>query len=283
MEDPDQRGLHEPLHIEFLHGIAAASHRLGYHLSVALTAPGETFEQARRILREGRADGMILSFGGVESNRDALRSLATEGAPIVLMQEWESVPGVFCVSAQDDLGAGAAAEHLIRLGHRKLAFVCGEPLWPGPRRRREGILRAAQAAQIEVIDWWCPAFTVEAARERVRPELGQDDAPTAILAANDVIAMGVIQQARELGLEVPRDLSVIGFNDFDFASWIVPPLTTVRIPGAEMGERAVELLFAAVEHERAPESVAFQAELVVRATTARPPIKTTPRRVGLPT
>jgi DNA-binding LacI/PurR family transcriptional regulator len=271
MEDPDDRGLHEPLHTEFLHGIAAASHRGGHHLSVALTSPGETFEQARRILREGRADGLILSFGGVESNRDALRTLAGEGAPIVLLQEWEAVPGVFCVSAQDDLGAEAAAEHLVRLGHRRLAFVCGEPLWPGPRRRREGILRVARSESVEAVDWWCRAFTVEAARDRVRSELGRPGAPTGILAANDVIALGVVQQARELGLDVPGDLSVVGFNDFDFASWVVPPLTTVRIPGSEMGARAVELLFAAVERERTPESVAFQAELVVRASTGAAP------------
>jgi LacI family transcriptional regulator len=276
MEDPDDRGLHEPLHNEFLHGVAAAAHRGGYHLSVALTSPGETVEQARRILREGRADGLILSFGGIASNRDALRGLAAEGAPIVLLQEWESVPGVFCVSAQDDLGAEAAAEHLVRLGHRRLAFVCGEePLWPGPRRRREGFRRVAERAGVEAVDWWCRAFTVEAARDGVRDRLGRPGAPTGILAANDVIALGVVQQARDLGLDVPGDLSVIGFNDFDFASWVVPPLTTVRIPGAEMGARAVELLFAAVEDERPPESVAFQAELVVRASTGPAPVPAT--------
>jgi LacI family transcriptional regulator len=271
MEDPDERGLHEPLHTEFLHGVAAASHRLGHHLSVALSAPGETIEQARRIVREGRADGLILSFGGVDANREALRSLADEAVPIVLLQEWESVPGVFCVSAQDDLGAEAAAEHLIALGHRRLAFVCGEPLWPGPRRRREGFLRVARSAGVEAVEWWCRSFTVEAARARVAHELGRPGAPTGILAANDVIALGIAQQARELGLSVPEDLSVVGFNDFDFASFVVPPLTTVRIPGAEMGVRAVELLFAAVEHERPPESVAFQAGLIVRASTGPAP------------
>ena len=74
-----------------------------------------------------------------------------------------------------------------------------------------------------------------------------------------------------MGLDVPGDLSIVGYNDFDFASWVRPAITTVRIPGGGMGARAVELLVAAIEDGRSPESVAFQAELVVRGTTGPAP------------
>lgn len=272
LEDPDRVGLHEPLHVEFLHGAAAAAHDTGWHLTVALTWPGETEAHALRLAREGRADGLIISFGALEpSRRRALRELTAEGVPIVLLQERAALPGVFTVSAQDEAGAERAVEHLVELGHRRIAFLCGEPLWPGPKRRREGFLAAAAAAGVDAVEWTCAAYTVAAARTRVAEELGSPGSPTGILAANDVMAMGVIQQVEELGLDVPRDVSVIGFNDFDFAAWIRPSITTVRIPGPQMGARAVQLLIEAVEGERAAESVAFQVELVVRESTGKAP------------
>ena len=102
-------------------------------------------------------------------------------------------------------------------------------------------------------------------------ELATDDRPTGVLAANDLIALGVIQQALAMGLRIPEDLSVVGYNDFDFAGWVSPAITTVRVPGGGMGARAVELLVAAIEDGRSAESVAFQAELVVRGTTGPAP------------
>ena len=189
----------------------------------------------------------------------------------MLLQEQAVLPEVFTVSAQDEAGAEQAVDHLVELGHRRLAFLYGEPLWPGPERRREGFRAAVARAGVEGAEWAASAYTAAASRAGVARELAGPGAPTGILAANDVMAMGVIQQATELGLDVPRDLSVVGFNDFDFASWIRPAITTVRIPGAQMGARAVQLLVDAIESERAVESAAFQVELVVRESTGPAP------------
>jgi DNA-binding LacI/PurR family transcriptional regulator len=274
LEDSDRVGLHEPLHVEFLHGAAAVAHDTGYHLTVALTWPGETEAHALRLAREGRADGLLISFGAVDpARRKAIRALVDEGVPVVLFQERVSLPGVFTVSAQDEVGAQHVVEHLVSLGHRRLAFVCGEPLWPGPKRRREGFLAAVEAADADAVEWTAKAYTIAAARECVAGLLGGPEAPTGILAANDRVALGVIQQAGDEGLDVPGDLSVVGFNDFDFASWVRPALTTVRIPGAQMGARAVQLLVDAVEGDRAAESVAFQVELVERESTGPGPAR----------
>lgn len=269
LEDSDRVGLHEPLHVEYLHGASAVAHDIGYHLTVDLTWPGETEAHALRLVREGRVDGLLISFGALDvARRRAIRSLTGEGIPIVLFQERASLPGVFTVSAQDEVGAEQVVEHLVGLGHRRLAFLAGEPLWPGPKRRRDGFLAAAEAAGVDAVDWTAAAYTIEAARERVAGEFQRPAAPTGILAANDRLALGVIQQAVDLGLRVPDDLSVVGFNDFDFASWVRPAITTVRIPGAQMGARAVQLLVDAVDGNRVAESVAFQVELVVRESTA---------------
>ena len=145
LEDPNDLGLHDPLHTEFLHGVAAAAHEADYHLTIGLTSPGETFGQALRLVREGRADGLVLRLGGLDADRDPMRLLTSENVPIVLLQQWVSVRDVFTVSAQDDAGAEQVVDHLVDLGHRRLAWVCGAPLWPGPRRRRDGFVRAASA------------------------------------------------------------------------------------------------------------------------------------------
>jgi DNA-binding LacI/PurR family transcriptional regulator len=271
-EDPNDLGLHDPLHMEFLHGVAAAAHELDYHLTISRTAPGETVPAALRLVREGRADGLVLSLGGLEdANRDPIRTLLDEGVPVVLLQQWVNVRGVFTVSAQEEVGAEQAAEHLTELGHRDLAWVCGKPLWPGPGHRRDGFVRAAKAKGARVREWTCEAYTVESARDLMAQELATDDRPTGVLAANDLIALGVIQQALAMGLRIPEDLSVVGYNDFDFAGWVSPAITTVRVPGGGMGARAVELLVAAIEDGRSAESVAFQAELIVRGTTGPAP------------
>jgi LacI family transcriptional regulator len=112
---------------------------------------------------------------------------------------------------------------------------------------------------------------VQAARAAVARELGDDPArPTAIVAANDMIALGVVQQALDQGLRVPEDISVVGFNDFDFSSWVRPSLTTVRIPAAAMGRRAVEVLIEA-EAGTIPDVPVFPAELVVRDSSGPAP------------
>jgi DNA-binding LacI/PurR family transcriptional regulator len=272
LEDSDRVGLHEPLHVEFLHGAAAVAHDVGYDLTVALTLPGETEAQALRLVRERRVDGLIVSFGALEpSRRKGIRTLGEEAVPLVLLQERHSPAGVSTVSAQDEAGAEQAAAHLAELGHRRLAMVCGRPLWPGPKRRRDAFLAAARRAGVQAEEWTCGAYTIAAARERVAGKLPARGAPTGILAANDVIALGVIQQAQEDGIDVPRELSVIGFNDFAFASWVRPAITTVHIPGAEMGARAVRLLVDAFELNRPAESVLFHVELVVRESTGPAP------------
>lgn len=272
LEDADRVGLHEPLHVLFLHGAAAAAHETGYHLNVAITWPGETEAHATLLAREGRADGLIVSSGVMEASRlRAIKALAREGIPIVLLQERALVPGVFTISAQDEVGAELVVQHLVELGHTKLAFVGGKPLWPGPKRRAEAFLAASQAAGVEATEWTCEAHTIGAARELMAEKLALADRPTGILAANDVLALGIIQQAQELGCKVPRDLSVVGFHDFDFASWVMPSISTVRIPSVQMGERAVHLLISALEGDRAVESVSFQVELVLRDSTAPAP------------
>lgn len=267
LEDPNALGLHEYFHMEFLNGATAAAHAAGNNLMVTLTRPDETLARAIEIAREGRADGLALSLGDASASAAEMRELAAIGLPVVLLQQAASVPGVSSITAQDEVGAAAAVAHLVGHGHRRIAWLCGRELWPGPERRFAGIREAAQAAGVELVEWACEDYTVRSAREAVADELAAGaPAPSAVIAANDMIALGVVQQLQEQGLAVPGDVSVVGFNDFDFSSWVRPSLTTVRIPAAAMGRRAVEVLLAA-EGGAVPEAPVFPAELVVRESS----------------
>ena len=271
LEDPNALGLHEYFHMEFLNGATAAAHAAGNNLMVTLTRPDETLARAIEIAREGRADGLALSLGDASASAAEMRELAAIGLPVVLLQQAASVPGVSSITAQDEVGAAAAVAHLVGHGHRRIAWLCGRELWPGPERRFAGIREAAQAAGVELVEWACEDYTVRSAREAVAGELAAGGpAPSAVIAANDMIALGVVQQLQEQGLAVPGDVSVVGFNDFDFSSWVRPSLTTVRIPAAAMGRRAVEVLLAA-EGGAVPEAPVFPAELVVRESSGPAP------------
>lgn len=273
LEDSEGAGLREPFHVvEFLQGSAATAHERGYHLAIALTWPGETESYALRLADEGRVDGLIISSAAQDRSRSALlRDLTRRGIVVVLLQEPTALSGVFTVSSQDAVGAAQAVDHLVELGHERLAFVHGEPMLLASRRRLDGFQAACEAAGVVSVDWSCDSHSIDAARERAATELPRQDRPTAVIAANDVMALGVVQQAEALGLAVPADLSVVGFNDFSFASWVRPALTTVRIPAAQMGKRAVQLLIDATQNARSAESVAFQVELVVRESTGPAP------------
>ena len=267
LEDPNALGLHEYFHMEFLNGAAAAAHEAGQNLMVTLTRPGETLRCAIRIAQERRADGLALSLGDTSAVSAEMRELVSLGVPVVLLQQASPIRGVASLVAQDEVGAVAAVAHLAEHGHQRIAWLCGRELWPGPARRHTGVRAAAAAEGLTLLEWTCEDYTVRSARDAIAAALAEEDSfPTAVIAANDMIALGVVQQLQEQGLMVPQDVSVVGFNDFDFSSWVRPSLTTVRVPAAAMGHRAVELLLAD-DRGVLPDVSAFPVELVVRESS----------------
>jgi LacI family transcriptional regulator len=163
--------------------------------------------------------------------------------------------------------------HLLELGHRRIAHIAGPSGWVSTEERLRGYHAALGAAGI-LPD---PRLTVEAlpeidaGREAAERLLDLPEPPTAILAFNDNIAVGVIQAARSRDLRVPEDLSVVGFDDVEYATIVTPALTTVRQPLAEMGRTAVSLLIRVLERQRFEAlHVELATRLVVRDSTAPP-------------
>ena len=174
------------------------------------------------------------------------------------------------IETRDRLGGRAAAEHLADLGHRRIAFVSGPPTFRSSHERRGGFEEALAERGLTLDPDYAVegAYTFDSGVATGRVLLQRSPAPTAIFAGNDEMAAGILQAARQLGVRVPQDLSVVGFDDFQIASRLWPTLTTVRTPTREIGRLAVERLMARDDPKRDPDS--RLPTLVVRESTAPP-------------
>ncbi|MGI9107224.1 MAG: LacI family DNA-binding transcriptional regulator [Pyrinomonadaceae bacterium] len=177
-----------------------------------------------------------------------------------------------------DYGTGIeeAIRHLVALGHREIAFV------GGPRHLRSALKRLdafraslerhlLPSAQPQVYDG---DFKLDGGRRVAREmlERGREQIPTAVVVANDMMALGMMQEFRAGGVEVPRDVSIVGFDDIAFAALAEPPLTTVSLPREEVGRCALEALIASIEHpEQQGRNIEIATHLVARGSTARAP------------
>ncbi len=221
-------------------------------------------------LAPGTADGAVLLLPPEPA--EELFALQ-EAMPIAVIDP--RVPldeGIPSIAATNAAGADAATTHLLELGHRSIAIVTGPTGWAATEERRQGYLAALARAGIAldpdlvvVGDWHIPSG--RAAAERL---LELRDPPTAIFAFSDEMAIGALQVARECGLRVPGDLSVVGFDGVERAELLVPQLTTVRQPLAEMGRTAVTLLLRLLERRRMDAlRVELATRLIVRESSGR--------------
>jgi DNA-binding LacI/PurR family transcriptional regulator len=200
--------------------------------------------------------------------------LAARGIPFVVFDPITELPDdVPYVGATNWRGGQAATKHLIELGHRRIAVIRGPVGQLCCDARMAGYISAMAMAGLPVD----PALTIEAplnredGRAAARRLLAPADRPTAVFAANDMQAFGVYQAARESGLRIPEDLSVVGFDDVPVAAWADPPLTTVHQPLVEMAVAATELALALGRGEEPPQTgVEIATTLTVRESTASP-------------
>lgn len=224
-----------------------------------------------RVLR-GTTDGAVLVLPSESS--EELVALADHGYRFVVLDPLTPLdPSIACVSAANTAGAHAATRHLLELGHRRIAVITGPPGWCATEERLAGYRAALAGAGLlpdPVLE--APAdFEVPGGRRAAAALLALPEPPTAVLAFNDNLALGAMQVAAERAVRVPDDLSVVGFDDSDFAALVTPGLTTVRQPLAEMGRMAVLLLLRQLEGRLGqPVKVELATSLVVRGTTAAP-------------
>jgi LacI family transcriptional regulator len=229
---------------------------------------GASLERRLEALRARQVDGVILDAAGAS----AVPQAAFDGLNVVLIdQPSDRWPGV----ASDAEGAGRmAAEHLLALGHRRIAFVGPSADVHGFRMRERGFFRALAAAGVALPSAWLrrvPA-TLDGGQQAMRALLAERERPTATFCANDLLALGAHKACTQAGVAIPRAMSLVGCDDIAFAQLVTPELTTVAVPARELGARAARLIVREIEGKGGPAQKPrpLPVRLVVRGSTAAP-------------
>jgi DNA-binding LacI/PurR family transcriptional regulator len=248
-----------------------ADHGMGVAISQLGGQRGKSARWVERILAPGPT-GVVCVFSGLS---DAQRSqLQIRGVPVVALDP-SALPGATTpwVGAGNWTGGQLATRHLLALGHRRIAAITGPSRVLSSRARLDGFRAALDDAGIRADPELIREgdFHVEDGEEHGRRLLALPDPPTAIVTGNDLQALGVYQAAAKASLRIPRDLSVVGFDDLPLTRWASPPLTTVRQPLADMAAAAVGMALALARDEPLEqERLEFATRLVVRGSTAEP-------------
>ena len=262
--------LSNPFFTSVADAAVAAAYREGY--SILLCATGNDPKREAHyvnLLVAGQLDGLI--YLGAHRRNSALEAMRRTELPIIIVdEEIESVAGGR-LFVDNRRGGYLATEHLLHLGHRNIAFIGGEAdLLTTVERRRgyeDAMLERGLTPQPNRIV--LGEYTTEFGARAVR-ELLTEVAPTGVFAASDVVAIGVLQAVRELGLTIPEDLSLVGFDDIPMAEMLAPPLTTIWQPAQDLGETAVLMLVRHVR-DRAPLiRDTLGVRLRIRGSTRRP-------------
>ncbi len=228
------------------------------------------------MLLERRVDGMIFissELTDVRSDHRHYVRLRDEGARLVFVNGSAESLDVTCVGVDERAAGKLATEHLLGLGHRRIGFAAGDRYALPTRDKAEGRSQALLAAGIDPDDLVAhTSFSVEGGRSAMRKLLtAPGGPPTGVFCSSDLMAIGVLMEAAEQGLVVPDDLSVIGFDGIEAASWTQPALTTIEQPIADIAETAVGALKSLIdEPERPLPDFVFRPKLRVRASTAPP-------------
>jgi len=241
----------------------------GYQLLIATNDydPQTEEHQAMNLLSRG-ADGLVLC--GCGQRPALLQRLRARGVPAVHVMSWPVSPGLVGVGFDNARAMAQAVRYLLDLGHRRIAMLAGITRDNDRAAARvRGVRQAMKAAGLSL-----PAerlverrYGIAAARDGLRQLLAAEAPPSAVICGNDVLAFGALLEAQRLGLAVPQQLSIVGFDDLELASHLSPPLTTVHVPAEDMWRCAADRVIAALRGEEVPRETEIEVALVVRGST----------------
>lgn len=256
-------------------GVESTIQEAGYSLVVSNTANDATREAALvRVLLERQIDALLVATSA-ESD-DHLRAAVERGVHVVLVDSHPMRLSLDLDRVMVDNHAGAyeAAKHLLDLGHRDIGVVGGRPGDSSSIGRIEGVGEALRHAGVDLRPEWIVEgdFTVATGYECATTLLMREPRPSALFVANNLMTVGAMRAIADLTLVVPRDLSLVGFDDMDWYPIANPPITAVGQPAYEIGVRAAERLLLRIRRERQPppETILLSTKLVVRESTAPP-------------
>ncbi|MBB5209542.1 LacI family DNA-binding transcriptional regulator [Chiayiivirga flava] len=262
--------LHGEFFSELIRGIDQAARRAGMHMLVS-SSHGDSEEAVAAIrTMRGRVDGLLLMSPHIDAG--VLHEHLPAALPVVLMNTPLDTGDYDAITIDNYWGAHAMVRHLVQRGHRRIALIAGPDRNFDAQERlrgyREALAELLPDTREQVV---AGDFSEEAGYRAGQLLLAQHALPDAIFAANDMMAIGCLFALNEAGVVVPRDVALAGFDDIPIARFVSPPLTTVRVRIADLGQQAFERLMAALQpddaHRTAPQTL--RAELVVRQSCDR--------------
>jgi len=265
--------LTNPMFPPIVRGIERTLSTAGY---IAILADSDNSQKGERAILDSmksrHIDGLILATAHVDD--PLVRDCVDEQIPVVLVNRTTDSHDVTEIINNDELGIRLAVSHLVELGHRRIAFLGGPLDTSTGRDRYQAFQRMAGEGQFKTepeLCAVCEAFTEAAGHAGMSGILDQNRPFTAVVAANDLLALGCFDALNERGLSCPEDVSVTGFNDMPFADRLSPPLTSLHIPLDELGVRAAESLLDEIRAgECQKNTIRLDPELVIRGSSATP-------------
>lgn len=261
--------LESPWAIEIVRGAVDGTAEVGLTVALTSLSAGNGGRNWLDLICSRGSRGVILLLARLGNREKA--QLRSRGLPFVVVDpRGEPDPSVVTVGATNWSGGYAATRHLVELGHRRIGVISGPADLLCSRARMDGYRSAMETSHLpvdpELMQWG--DFHVDGGYKVAMSMLTLSDRPSAIFAGSDLQALGVLEAARVLGLTVPDELSVVGFDDLPLSRWTSPPLTTIRQPLAEMAATAVRLVLEGQVTDA--RSVELATSLLVRDTTAPP-------------
>jgi LacI family transcriptional regulator len=259
-----------PFFAEVARGASEVAHSQSYGVFLCNTDEHPERElDILRLLEAHRVEGIVLASSRLED--EALAQVAETWRPLVLVNRCLSPnAGAGCVLVDDAGAAREATRHLLERGHRRIGFLAGSLASHSSQERRAGYKDALREAGLAPEPAWCVscAPTAEGGHDAALALLADHAEITALLGYNDLVALGALRACRSLGWPVPQRCALVGWDDIPFASYVSPPLTTMRMPKHQIGAQAMAMLFALLgDPEQSPEPVVLSAELVARGSS----------------
>jgi LacI family transcriptional regulator len=255
-----------PFFAEIARGVEDAANANGFNIILCNTDDKLKKERIYlEILKEKRVDGLILGTAHIKDK--SILELEKKKFPYILLSR--NIEGLDknCVIVDDVVGGIIVTEYLIKLGHRRIAHITGSPTVRAANNRLEGYKFALEKHQIEYYEELVEEgdFRIKGGYQAMKKFLELPEPPTAIFAANDLLALGAMQAIQKKKYHIPEDFCIIGFDDIRLASFVYPPLTTIRQPMLEMGALAVKMLLRIIEEGEFNQiKIVLKPKLIIR-------------------
>ncbi|QDO82643.1 LacI family DNA-binding transcriptional regulator [Shewanella psychropiezotolerans] len=257
-----------PFYADLIQWVDQVAYRHGYNLILCNTQGNiERAKDYMVMLNQRRVDGMLM----MSSDARQLPVSSYGTMPMVMMDSGPEQAGYDRILDDSEQGGYMATKHLLESGHMSIGLLAGPLDKSNSQNRIAGYRRAMAEANAEVDERWIQSgeFTYEGGAEAMTRLLGQPCSVTAIFASNDLMVMGAIRVAGKLGLTIPLDLSIIGYDDIPGAKYFNPPLTTMSQPLEQLAEQAIAMLLARIETpEREGQRTLLPPSLVIRDSVA---------------